>query len=454
MKMTIHLTDMEELIARIDRAVAKDYMAEALRCYQAGAFRACVVLSYIALFDDLRNKLAPLITVNKVAKTIHLEVEKKAKAQDVYETYLSDQLAANTLIDASQKSNLEMIIKLRNKAAHPSGIHASAEEARYVFFETIDKFLSRPQLQTTAAADAIIDSLGQGNYFPSNKISDISGIVEDDIAILHADALPYLVHKLVGTYEADTGPAKNAARSFLYGLAALKRPAIRGVLQKSIIKGKGQSIEYADIVVSLLRLDPELDRDLNKAERERVVALLKAVIAKTTHDGKISKLANPLGWLVAFLQERGQEEIWKDYQPVVTELLKTYTDDPELMKALTAAGEIQSQYLAIFEERARSWDFGISNAAAKTVPTISELLGESMPAEHAFRIVAAVLSAAQHNAWSAEELKTGKFAQAPILRTRVKKFGSSSASKPIAAQILKEYGVLDSVSDVVKLLKS
>ena len=113
---------MEELLSRVDRLSARDYMSEALRCYHASAFRACVVLSYIALFDDLRAKLASLASVNKQAKMIHDEVEKKAKDQEVYESFLADQLAVARVIDAAQKLNLDFIIKLRNKAAHPSGV--------------------------------------------------------------------------------------------------------------------------------------------------------------------------------------------------------------------------------------------------------------------------------------------------------------------------------------------
>ena len=209
--MAVHLTDMEELIARIDRLSARDYMAEALRCYQAGAFRACVVLSYSAVFDDLRAKLAPLAKVNKGAKKIHDEIEKKVKSNEVYESFLSDQLATAGIIDAAQRVNLDIIMKVRNKAAHPSGVHASAEEARHVFFESIDKFLSKPELQTTVAADGIIEVLPQGNFFPTNQLKDIQSIVEDEIATVHEQAIPYLIHKLIATHEAHAGPRRSPA---------------------------------------------------------------------------------------------------------------------------------------------------------------------------------------------------------------------------------------------------
>jgi hypothetical protein len=134
--MATQLADMEETLARVVRPASRDFMGEALRCYQAGAFRACVVLSAIALFDDLKSKVAELAKVNKIAKDIHDEVVKKHAAQDVFETFLSDQLIKAQLVDASQETQLKLIRELRNKAAHPTGVHASAEQARFVFFET------------------------------------------------------------------------------------------------------------------------------------------------------------------------------------------------------------------------------------------------------------------------------------------------------------------------------
>src|ERR1035437_9678224 len=90
-----------------------------------------------------------------------------------------------------------MIIKLRNKAAHPSGVHASAEEARYVFSEVINKCLKDKMLQTNFAVDAIVSVLPKGNFFPTNKLDDIKAIVETEIAGLQEQAVPYLIHKLL-----------------------------------------------------------------------------------------------------------------------------------------------------------------------------------------------------------------------------------------------------------------
>ncbi|WP_426039977.1 hypothetical protein [Brevundimonas sp. DC300-4] len=55
--MASGLTDMEELLERVVGAEIKSFMKEALVCYGAGAHRACIVLSFIAVFEDLRQKV-------------------------------------------------------------------------------------------------------------------------------------------------------------------------------------------------------------------------------------------------------------------------------------------------------------------------------------------------------------------------------------------------------------
>ncbi|MDN6307724.1 hypothetical protein [Psychrobacter sp.] len=42
-----HLHDMEELISSIEDNQVKDYMKEAMSCYMANAYRACIVLGCV-----------------------------------------------------------------------------------------------------------------------------------------------------------------------------------------------------------------------------------------------------------------------------------------------------------------------------------------------------------------------------------------------------------------------
>jgi molybdopterin converting factor small subunit len=443
------LADMEELVARVVRAVARDYMSEALRCYHAGAFRACVVLSYIALFDDLRDKLAPLAKVNKQAKQIHQDIEKKAKGQEVFESDLANQLASAGLIDAAEKSKLDIIIQLRNKAAHPSRVHASAEEARFVFFEAIDKFLSHSHLQTTHAVDAIIAALPKGNYFPSNQISDIKDIVENDISTLHEQAIPYLIRKLVDLRDGTDAAAKGPARTFISGLAALKRKDIRSQLQKNIIVGKAQDNDYAALIVAMLRVDPKLGDKLSIMERARIAALVKSLVG--TSVGKVSKLAHPLGWFIAMVEANGQKKVWTEYRTLAEELINEYLFDSKLMSAVTDAGPVHDAYFATFEEQAGSTQFDEANRAAKAVGELDDAIGKKLSEEQAFRIVTAVMKAAANNAFDAMSLRDGKFKAAPKVRACAARYGIASPVK--AKKVLKEFYVQTPLNAILAMLQ-
>jgi len=153
----------------------------------------------------------------------------------VFETYMVEQLKAEKLIESSDASLLEQIRKHRNKAAHPSGIHASAEEARFIFFEVIDKFLSKPRLLTTQAVDSLMIRLEKANFFPSRNIDEIRDIVSEELEILHSSVFPHLIKELIESFAQSN---KNSGY-FLIGLACLEKDDLINILRKKLIKAKG-----------------------------------------------------------------------------------------------------------------------------------------------------------------------------------------------------------------------
>ena len=216
------LTDMEELLGRVSNPEINSYLREAFVCYGAGAYRACIVLTANALFEDIRQKTKAVASINADAKAISAEIEKLASEQKVFETTLVERLAAKGILSKTQGDRLKQITGHRNKAAHPSGVHASAEEARWVFFEAIDKYLSQPVLNANQMVDHIMVKLGDGNYFPDTSISNISDITREEVEHLHPLAFPYLVVKLVNVVDSGDATAQKNARFFLSGCAKLK----------------------------------------------------------------------------------------------------------------------------------------------------------------------------------------------------------------------------------------
>jgi hypothetical protein len=449
--MALHLTDMEELLSRVASQVSKDYMAEALRCYHAGAFRGCVVLSYIALFNDLRVKLAPLAAVNGSAKQLHQEIEQKAGNQEIFETFLADQLAVTKLIDAAQKAKLKLIIDLRNRSAHPSGMHASAEEARFVFFETIENFLRFPALQTTHAADAILAALPLGNYFPSINAMDVKAVVQSDIMALSEHARPYLVAKLIEACESVNEVLRATARAYIFGLAALQSDDWRKLLQKQIVVGKATVDAFSFLVVGVLNLDPALDNGLQDIDRKRITALIvKATEAETSQT--YARISHPMGWLKSFVVEHGQKYTLTNYQAAVEKLIEKYRYDEALMGCLDMTGPIQDAYIAEYLEHAKSSTFDVSKLAAGALPKLDEVVGASLTDEAAFRLVAATQRAADHGTWAAQSLVSGKYTGVPQLRAKALVYAQQHSAE--AQAYLSAIFVTDTLSDLASVLQA
>src|SRR5262245_19334729 len=120
------MSDMPELLARVQDPSMRDYMREALACWNAGAFRGCIVMSYAAVFDHLRARLTELAAVNGKAKKISDDIEKRAEEQDVFETEMINRLRSTAFITQPDYDLLVTIRDRRHKAAHPSGVIASA----------------------------------------------------------------------------------------------------------------------------------------------------------------------------------------------------------------------------------------------------------------------------------------------------------------------------------------
>jgi hypothetical protein len=444
--VAIHLTDMEELIAQIVRSEARDYMSEALGCYQAGAFRACVVLSYIALFDDLRAKLKPLASVNSKAKLLHDEIEKRATNQEIYESYLADQLAATKVINSGQKTALEIILKLRNKAAHPSGIHATAEEARYVFKEIVEKFLRLPALETTIAADSIISMLDQGNYFPTNKLQDIAAIVAADIGGIDEQALPYFIAKLFENRADAAGSPRAHVRFFLWGLAFLKKDSIRSRLKSRLVE-LVKSTGEAGLALGLLHVDPALAEGIEKADKDRISSLIQQSVS-----GDMTRVGNPLGVMAALVTEFGQDKIRNEYRLALDSLLDKYLFDEGIVKIVAKPGVIQEEYLKQFEASASSFDFEPANQAASALLNLDGVLAAVISSEQSFRLLAATAQAAGYGAFTAKDVVDGNFVSLSSLRTSAAGFLTADPAK--AQKVLDEFGVTASLQQIAGQLTS
>jgi hypothetical protein len=174
------LADLDELILRCRDDRAKAYIQEAVASYRAGAFRAAVVATWIAVCFDVIEKLHELaLAGDKEAEHQVTELEKIRKSGDLVQAlrFERDLLVLIRdkfeLISPLEYIDLERLQADRNRCAHPSIVSdgqpysPSAELARLHIRTAITSVLQHPPAQGKFALDRLVQDVSS-DYFPAN----------------------------------------------------------------------------------------------------------------------------------------------------------------------------------------------------------------------------------------------------------------------------------------------
>jgi len=438
------LTDMEELIATVPEKEIADYLREALVCYGAGAHRGCVVLTHTALFEGLRAKLHAVATVNAKAKAVLAIIDPLANGQKVFESTLIDQMKAGSIITQLEADILGQLNKQRNKAAHPSGHLVTAEEARFVFSEAIQKFLSKPIRQTSVLVDAIVARLAEPNFFPSGILADIKLVVDQETDNLDTAGIPQLVAKLVDVLEGPDVAAAGNAKRFLLALASRKDAGIRGMLVKSFLTPKASKDVHAAVVTAMVSSDPEILSALTPATRIRVAALLQKNAETLGVKTPFAELRNPAHALAASVQALGEAFMTSNFKDFTEWVIEQSPTSPEFIKGLSAAPSLLQDLQKRYRAQASHSQFDVSNAFAALLPGMDSALALVSTDEDAFRLLAAVARGADWGGYGAIELGSNKFKTLPDLRKKGVAFLAADATD--AAKAVEEAGLWDGLA--------
>lgn len=442
---------MEELVSSVQTEVIRDYMSESLSCYMAGAYRASVVLTFIALFDDIVVKLGELGKVNKKAKAIFDAATQKRTDQEVFETYLIDQLKANALLTALDAGFLETLRTLRNKAAHPSGHHASAEEARFVFYEAVSRFLSKQILSTTQLADEVLASLGNANLFPSTSIDVITSVVKKELVNLHPQTYPYFISKMLEkTQSGDLDTSKNA-RFFLTGLARTGDLEAVSALKKYAIEKTASNKAYQTEIISLMCSNGALFVDLDEVTYQRLGVLISDQIEKVDLTVEHTRFSHPASLFLSLFAANENSFVLEKLTPQFDSFLERFAYSAFFGNAVLQYKEPRDLLLAKLYKKAGSVDFGTANTFLKHVGDIEKSMANKLSSSEAFTLLVSVIRAAEIGAFSAIDMRNSHFGALPKLRLRANELllNSPVEAKAAAKEIL---GTPD-VDDLLKALQ-
>ncbi|MCE8041091.1 hypothetical protein HOP60_02860 [Halomonas daqingensis] len=414
------LTDFEELIALIHNPLMKDYMREAMSCYHSGAYRGCIVMSYIALFDDLVDKLKAIKDVNSDAKSIYTEVEKRRNSQDVFESYLLTQIASKQLISDLDNSTVDLIRDRRNKAAHPSGHHPSAEEARYIFSEVIDKFLSKEALGTKHVVDEIISQFHKTKFFISTSISDTEDTVRYEIEKIHPEAYPYLVVQLLKTYRESSDIIKHNASFFLDGLACLDDDLINSELAKRVLNPTLGNDELSKKCLSIISANPKLINLIDDIPRARFKSLLSDKIEEMDANSVSTKLVFPSVIMKRILDKLGFEYVDHEFHDHIKSLIEKIPFREGIVNLVASQSvDLKTHYFNILCNKAGSYTFSVANNFIDRFYDVEAAAVEILSGSQCLALVVEIISAARHGAWRSSEVVEAKFTPYSLLKGKV-----------------------------------
>lgn len=439
-----HLSDMEELLQNIPNPQISDYMREALQCYNSGAYRGCIVLSCIALFDDSVNKLADIRSFNKKAKEIHDEVVRRQKEQDVFESYLLDQLSANKLISELDSATINTIKSRRNKAAHPSGHKPSAEEARYIYFEVIDKFLSKQSFNSKVLADEIFERIENTGFFPSNQIDDVRSVVTHEIKLLHSDSFPYFLSKLIeGVTSKNTYLTQNS-RYFLDGLSSLNHEKWNSIIVAKLLEKKLGDDKYHSQCLAAVSLNPKLIGELSETAMKRLRQSIETNTNKTPNSSSVNSPAQLFENIL-----RHNPSVLKALKNECVQFIKKHSYLSLSPRIASFDDDLWGQYQDILLSEASSSTFDTANNFSKNFKIIEKIVVDNSSDEYLLKLMIGIISAAEWGAWGAESIVSNKFESYPNLKNRVSIFCSNSE-----AECLKIFEDIKSeIDSVAKFMK-
>ena len=422
-----NLSDMEELLHKIENEQVRDYMKEALTCYMTKAYRGCIVLSFIALFDDITSKLEKLSGVNKIAKTIFDEVNKRKSEQEIYENYLIEQLKSKNLLKEIDFEFADILRKLRNKSAHPSGHKPSAEEARYVFFEVVDRFLSKPIFSTNHLVGEIIKRLSNSNFFVETKASQLSEVVNEEIMSLHIEAMPLLVSKLLTSLISEDKNISLNARLFIVGLAYKANVQITEILINTIFKSKSDDSKFNVIILEILTLKPEIYKMISTVHQNRIKANIINKIKTTNLSLNLTKLKHPAVTLRNLSLIYSDSEYINEFSVALNSIFEKAPTLQILSRTFKDKPLVFQNYLTVIISQIESNSFDISNDICEKLTQIEKICKDEITDKQSFEVIIAIIRASNIGAFKANEFVRNEFSSLKFTREKSKAYISANS---------------------------
>lgn len=245
------LKDLDILILECRNPQSREYIKEAVNCYRVGAFRASIIMCWIAVACDYMDKLKELELTEDAGAIEQLlyfrsiqddrNPDNRIKQQKFENQILEHAKEKFEFITTSEFNELQRLKEDRNRCAHLSVsseeilFKPSAELTRFHIVSAVSNFIKNPAAQGKSALD-LIDNLLNSQLFPIVEKNVIKAIQNSPLAN-GRDSLvrSFIISSLKGLYVSKTLP-----RSYYRVLKAL--PSCTGKLRTIYLDTMGNKL--------------------------------------------------------------------------------------------------------------------------------------------------------------------------------------------------------------------
>lgn len=287
------LMDLEDILHEVKNKELIPSLREAVACYHASSFRACIMLSFNALVDDILIKLRYYKDVNDDAMKIYNDISFLIDNQTSFESQLIDRLVKAKIFTDLDGELYRTFQKFRHKSAHPSGYVPTAECARFIYTEIVRVFLSKESLQTTDRVEQLISDVAGGNFFISTNISERAGVVKNEISNIHPDTHPFLISKTYQKFASVPDDDNHLYVNFLSALFAIDSPKINELIIKIVIKRNISKSKHEYLFTTLMSANPSAFDYIDEVVASKLIKNLRERVSESPKNISALQLSNP-----------------------------------------------------------------------------------------------------------------------------------------------------------------
>jgi len=292
------LIDMEDLLNKVKNRELIPNLREAISCYYSSSYRACIILSFNALVDDLIIKLKYSKDVNNDSKRIYNDISKLIDTQAPFENQLIEQLVQAKIFTELDGELYKVFQKFRHKSAHPSGFTPTAECARFIFSEIIVTFLSKDALQSTSRIDKLMSDIAEKHFFVGTDIDEMGKTVESEIKDIHPDALPQLVNRAYKKLINPDEKSRLSYQTFLFALSTIDNLHISNIIINYVVKPNISKSSHEALFTGLVTSNCKVFNGVDEYLSGKIIFHIKERIKKSPENIANFATTNPYNCLL------------------------------------------------------------------------------------------------------------------------------------------------------------